>query len=143
MDTQVVAYSEEGDGPSTGKARHPWPLSNPTRPRREMSFAERLEEARPHIELMARVFAQYHSPTPFLAIDLDQLTQSYHLWERTIGAPPHYAVKCNDAPAFLLHLDTLGSLFDAASGGELRQLVNDLGIPGEKIIATHPSRGRL
>lgn len=78
--------------------------------------------------------------TPLSVIDLDLITRQTILFDKNMtGVVGHYAVKCNDTPAIIKHLDSLGWSFDAATAGELEHLAK-LGISPNKVICTHPSR---
>ena len=75
----------------------------------------------------ARVLAYLESEkpaTPCLVIDLDIVAGKYDALKRALpGADVFYAVKANPAPEILRRLVALGSSFDTASAGEIRQVL--------------------
>uniref|UniRef100_A0A673A2E8 ornithine decarboxylase n=1 Tax=Sphaeramia orbicularis TaxID=375764 RepID=A0A673A2E8_9TELE len=77
---------------------------------------------------------------PFCVANLDSLIQQHNRW--IINLPrvkPFYAVKCNNTPAVIKTLCTLGTGFDCASKGEIEQALS-LGAAPEKIIFAHTAK---
>ncbi len=78
--------------------------------------------------------------SPIVLFDRDALTRQVESWRAHLGAvDPHFAVKSCNASAVLRHFHALGLSFDAATAGEIR-LLEDLGVPPERVICTHPIR---
>ncbi len=76
--------------------------------------------------------------TPFLAIDVDRVVESYHeLLDNVPGAEIFYAVKANSALPIVSALAAQRSAFDVASQPELEKILG-LGVPGERIICSNP-----
>src|SRR5262249_24526167 len=75
----------------------------------------------------ARVLAYLESEkpaTPCLVIDLDIVADKYGALKHALPAADiFYAVKANPAPEILKRLVALGSSFDTASAGEIRQVL--------------------
>jgi ornithine decarboxylase len=75
----------------------------------------------------ARILAYLESEkpaTPCLVVDLDIVAAKYDALKQALpAADVFYAVKANPAPAILERLVALGSSFDTASAGEIRQVL--------------------
>ncbi|XP_053669924.1 ornithine decarboxylase-like [Anopheles nili] len=75
---------------------------------------------------------------PLHVLDLDDVVRKHVTWLRSMPrVTPFYAVKCNDDPAILATLATLGTGFDCASEAEMRAILA-LGVAPERIIFAHP-----
>lgn len=78
--------------------------------------------------------AALDAPTPFLAVDLDAVTERYRRLKASLPAARcHYAVKCNPSEPIVRRLIELGSGFEVASLGELNAL-RDLGVSAERTL---------
>lgn len=72
--------------------------------------------------------------TPFLVVSLSKVEENYHFLRQHLPrAQVCYAMKANSTTAILRRLASLGSNFDVASGGEMRQL-HELGIVNSRMI---------
>ncbi|CAI9120900.1 type III PLP-dependent enzyme [Brytella acorum] len=73
---------------------------------------------------IARYLAEQQPATPCLVVDVDHVAARYAALSDALPlAHIYYAVKANPAPQILERLVSLGSSFDAASIGEIRQCV--------------------
>ncbi|MEP7285548.1 MAG: type III PLP-dependent enzyme [Chloroflexota bacterium] len=76
--------------------------------------------------------------TPFLAVDADQVIQSYY---ELLSSVPHaeifYAVKANSHTEIVGDLARAGASFDVASQPELEKVL-DLGVTPDRIICSNP-----
>ncbi|AOX16162.1 type III PLP-dependent enzyme [Kozakia baliensis] len=71
---------------------------------------------------IARYLAEQQPATPCLIVDVDHVESRYRALQDAMPiAHIYYAVKANPAPEILRRLVDLGSCFDAASIGEIRQ----------------------
>lgn len=72
--------------------------------------------------------------TPFFFTSRDSLRKNYHTFTHLFGgAEINYALKANSDPKILSYLNELGSGFEAASGYEIRMLL-DLGVEPSRIM---------
>ena len=72
--------------------------------------------------------------TPFLVVSLAKVEENYRFLRQHLPrAQVCYAMKANSTTAILRRLASLGSNFDVASAGEMRQL-HDLGIVSSRMI---------
>ncbi|XP_013107441.1 ornithine decarboxylase 1 [Stomoxys calcitrans] len=72
--------------------------------------------------------------------DLNKLKEKYEMWNRAMPRiKPYYAVKCNDDPHVVKVLADLGTNFDCASKGEIKQIL-DLGVSPDRIIFAQPCK---
>jgi ornithine decarboxylase len=79
-------------------------------------------------------------PTPYLRLDLDQVSANVAALRSAFGAlvpTLYYAVKANPDARLLALLRDLGCSFDVASAGEIRTL-RTLGVPGSAITFSAP-----
>lgn len=77
-------------------------------------------------------------PTPFLVMDLSNLTQRYQeLFEALTGIQLHYAMKCNPDARILSHLDGLGCRFEIASLAEL-EMLQSVGVDPKTVLFSNP-----
>lgn len=82
--------------------------------------------------------AQLDLPTPFLACDLETVTERHaRLLAAIPGVSCHYAMKCNPSPELLRHLSSIGSRFEIASIGELRSL-QAIGVDPADVLYSNP-----
>jgi ornithine decarboxylase len=73
--------------------------------------------------LHPHALAKIDEPTPYLICDLDTVADRYQRLTAALpGVHPFYAMKCNSSPEVLKALAALGSGFEVASLGGLRQL---------------------
>jgi ornithine decarboxylase len=80
------------------------------------------------------------SPRPYLLMDLDRVTGTYDEFRRIMpGIDVHYAMKCNPHRRLLRHLRCLGSQFEIASLGELRELMK-IGVRPAEVIFSNPTK---
>jgi ornithine decarboxylase len=77
--------------------------------------------------LAPEVLASIDVPTPFLALDLDELRRRYQRFVSVLPVQPFYAVKCNSSEEVLRTLAAQGAGFEIASVGELA-LLQDVGV---------------
>jgi ornithine decarboxylase len=78
--------------------------------------------AEPDFSKVVAYLEQHRPATPCLVVDLDVVARKYR--DLTAALPlaeVFYAVKANPAPEILARLARLGSSFDTASAGEIRQ----------------------
>lgn len=76
----------------------------------------------------------------FFLCDLGTVIQQHEEWTRLCpGVEPFYAVKCNNDPALLQSLASLGTGFDCASRAEIEQVLS-LGVAPERIIFANPCK---
>ena len=76
----------------------------------------------------------------FFLCDLGTVIQQHEEWTRLCpGIEPFYAVKCNNDPALLQSLASLGTGFDCASRAEIEQVLS-LGVAPERIIFANPCK---
>ena len=80
--------------------------------------------------------------TPCLVVDLDIVAGKYRDLRAALpAADVFYAVKANPAPEVLARLVSLGSSFDTASSGEIRQVLAAGAKPAQMLMASAlPSR---
>ena len=77
-------------------------------------------------------------PTPFLVVDLDVVSENYKILKDTfLNSIIYYAVKANSEPLILKRLMNLGSYFDIASIGELKQCFS-VGVSPDRISYNNP-----
>lgn len=90
------------------------------------------------VEQMADKFG-----TPLLVLSTEQVKRNYaYLLEHIPRAKIHYAVKANPNDAIVTTLRDMGSCFDVASEGEIRQLL-DLGIDASRLVFANPIKPDL
>lgn len=66
---------------------------------------------------------------PFIVCDVSDIVRKHKLWKVSLPrVEPFYAVKCNDNPAVLEVLATLGTGFDCASKVSLILRCSDMGV---------------
>ncbi|CAN8140735.1 type III PLP-dependent enzyme [Thiomicrorhabdus sp. 6S2-11] len=76
--------------------------------------------------------------TPFMVLDLEEVDYQYKSLQAALPtAKLFYALKSLSHPELIKRLKSLGSYFDLATIGEV-ELVESLGISGERCIHTHP-----
>lgn len=76
----------------------------------------------------------------FYVVDLGAVRRLYHAWNLAMPrVHPHYAVKCNNDPALLASLASLGAGFDCASEAEVEQ-VTSMGVSSDRIIFANPCK---
>ncbi|KAF8322616.1 ornithine decarboxylase [Clavulina sp. PMI_390] len=76
----------------------------------------------------------------FFVADLSKVYQQYTRWRRCLpDIEPFYAVKCNPDPYVLRLLAALGTGFDCASHGEIKQVL-DIGVAPSRIIFANPCK---
>ncbi|NP_001273820.1 ornithine decarboxylase [Musca domestica] len=72
--------------------------------------------------------------------DLTRLKEKYDMWTKYMPrVKPYYAVKCNDDGHIVKTLAELGTNFDCASKGEIKQVL-DLGVHPDRIIFAQPCK---
>ncbi len=80
------------------------------------------------------VLARLDAPTPFLAMDLDEVRRRYRRFTRALPeVQPFFAVKCNSSPEVLRTFAAEGASFEIASLGELQMLEN-LGVDPTEVL---------
>lgn len=83
-------------------------------------------------ELMAKY------PTPFLVASVDKVAENYKFFrEHLPRVNVFYAMKANPTEQIIRTLADLGTSFDVASGGEMKQLAL-MGIDGSRMIYANP-----
>jgi ornithine decarboxylase len=88
--------------------------------------------------LHPRTLAAIDAPTPYLICDLDTVADRYTTLTSLLpGVDCYYAMKCNSAPEILRTLAGLGSGFEVASVGELRQL-QAIGVDAADVLYSNP-----
>ena len=104
--------------PSRGRsAAHPAPSNS------NLKLVSDEAAAPDHRRILAYLAAEKPA-TPCLVVDLDIVATKYHgLRQALPAAEIFYAVKANPAPEVLARLAALGSSFDTASAGEIRQVL--------------------
>ncbi|KAI0363856.1 ornithine decarboxylase [Pilatotrama ljubarskyi] len=76
----------------------------------------------------------------FFVADLSSVYKQHERWKKHLPEiEPFYAVKCNPDPYVLRLLAALGTGFDCASNGEIKQVI-DLGVSPERIIFANPCK---
>jgi ornithine decarboxylase len=97
-------------------------------------------DVHPRLEAARFVLAETGAASPLVMFDRDALTGQVELWRRHMElVEPHFAIKTCNALPVLRHFQTLGISFDAATAGEIR-ILEQLGVPPERVICTHPVR---
>lgn len=93
------------------------------------------------VEALIRTKIQEHpNDDSFFIFNIDDLVLKYKSWiEKLPRVKPFYAVKCNHNDILLKTLATLGTGFDVASMGELKNMV-DLGITPDRVIYANPTK---
>lgn len=87
-------------------------------------------------EAVEKLAAKYG--TPLLVLSLEEVKKSYDILTKYLPrVKVHYAIKANPHPEILKVMAQLGSCFDVASDGEIRQLCN-MGVDGSKMIYANP-----
>ena len=77
-------------------------------------------------------------PTPFLVVDLDVVAENYKILKDNFSnSIIYYAVKANSEPRIIEQLMNLGSYFDIASIGELKQCFS-VGVSPDRISYNNP-----
>lgn len=85
-------------------------------------------------ELISSGRATADDTETFMVMDLGIVLRRWRFWRRALPrVEPHYAVKCNNDPALLSLLASLGTGFDCASPAEL-DAVLAMGVPPERIV---------
>jgi len=88
--------------------------------------------------LLAPVAAPPDHPTPYLLLDLEQVTRAYRDFTTELpGVDVHYAMKCNPDVRILQRLHQLGGGFEVASVAELQTLV-ELGVDPRAVLYSNP-----
>jgi ornithine decarboxylase len=88
--------------------------------------------------LNPKVLGQIDRPRPFLAFDLETVSNRYrHLVGCLPGVDCYYALKCNSEPEVLKMLASLGSRFEIASAGEL-ELLSPVGVDPADVVYSNP-----
>jgi ornithine decarboxylase len=76
--------------------------------------------------------------TPLLVLSLDQVKANYECLRTYMPrVKVFYAIKANPNPEILRTMIDLGSSFDVASAGEIREL-NGMGVTGDRMIYANP-----
>jgi ornithine decarboxylase len=76
--------------------------------------------------------------TPFLLFDKDVLINQVNLWKAAMqDIPGYFAIKSCSATEIIKLFNERGMCFDAATDGEITYL-EELGIPGSKVVRTRP-----
>lgn len=76
----------------------------------------------------------------FYVVDLGAAHRLWSAWESAMPrVHPHYAVKCNNDPALLRALASLGAGFDCASEAEVEQIIS-LGVSPDRIVFANPCK---
>jgi len=76
----------------------------------------------------------------FFVADLSYVLHQHQRWKANLpGIEPFYAIKCNPDPYVLRLLGGLGTGFDCASMGEIKQ-VTQLGVDPSRIIFANPCK---
>jgi len=76
--------------------------------------------------------------TPFMVLDLEEVGYQFRSLQAALpGVKLFYALKSLSHPELIKRLKSLGGYFDLATIGEV-ELVESLGISGERCIHTHP-----
>jgi hypothetical protein len=76
----------------------------------------------------------------FYVVDLREVARKHAQWAAELPrVRPYYAVKCNDDPAIVRLLASLGAGFDCASKGEMAMVLG-CGVPASDIIFAHPAK---
>jgi len=77
---------------------------------------------------------------PFYVVDLATVKRQHDQWTRLLPrVEPFYAVKCNNDQVVLDALNAMGTGFDCASAGELKQVLA-MGVSPENIIYANPCK---
>ncbi|KAF2087665.1 ornithine decarboxylase [Saccharata proteae CBS 121410] len=77
---------------------------------------------------------------PFFVADLGEVYRLHAEWKRRLGrVTPFFAIKCNPDPKLLRLLNALGTGFDCASVGEIKQVLN-MGVDPSRIIFANPCK---
>ncbi|XP_077990834.1 ornithine decarboxylase-like [Glandiceps talaboti] len=76
----------------------------------------------------------------FFVMDLGDIVRKYQKWRALLPrVDPFYAVKCNENPAVLQILASLGTGFDCASKSEIQE-ITDLGVDPSRIVYANPCK---
>ena len=85
------------------------------------------------VEKLAHCFS-----TPLLVLSLEQIENNYNFLKKHMPRVKiHYAVKANPDERIIKQLYKLGSYFDVASDGEIKNL-HSMGVEGEKMLYANP-----
>jgi ornithine decarboxylase len=75
---------------------------------------------------------------PFYVVDLATVKRQHEQWTRLLPrVEPFYAIKCNNDQMVLDVLNSMGTGFDCASAGELKQVLA-MGVSPDNIIYANP-----
>lgn len=76
----------------------------------------------------------------FFVADLGDIIRKYKVWHQQLPrVEPFYAVKCNDDPAVLGTLASLGTGFDCASKAEIQKIM-ELKVSPDRVIYANPCK---
>jgi len=76
----------------------------------------------------------------FFVMDLGDIVRKYQKWRSLLPrVDPFYAVKCNENPAVLQTLASLGTGFDCASKSEIQEIIS-LGVDPSRIVYANPCK---
>ncbi|XP_075166598.1 ornithine decarboxylase 1-like [Haematobia irritans] len=104
-----------------------------------MSIKEKIHFYENKIDLKKVIVEQNlkDSDAPLYICDLSKIKEKYELWNKLLPrVKPYYATKCCNDPHVLNVLANLGTNFDCASKGEIKQIL-DMGVGPERIIYAH------
>ncbi|KAK9903692.1 hypothetical protein M0R45_001052 [Rubus argutus] len=98
----------------------------------------------PRLELttfIRSIISNQEDPKPFYVLDLGVLVNLMEKWNHCLpNVRPFFAVKCNNEPAFLAAMATLGASFDCASKAEIEAVLSH-GVSPSKIVYANPCKG--
>ena len=90
------------------------------------------------LSFMQEIAKNPQAPDAFYTVDIGEIVRLYQLWKASLGTvTPFYAIKANPDPVLVNILAALGTGFDCASEGEIRQVL-ELGVSPERVIFAHP-----
>lgn len=88
--------------------------------------------------LCDKVFSMTHVKTPFLALSVNQVGQSYQKLKAALPRVKiHYAVKPNNHPAVINEIYRQGGNFDVCSLGEIKEVLKT-GLKPATLVHSHP-----
>lgn len=83
---------------------------------------------------------QHDAEEAFYFVDLGIVARKYRQWVKNLPrVKPYYAIKCNNNPAIVKTLGSLGTNFDCASKSEIQQVLG-LGFSASQIIYANPTK---
>lgn len=92
--------------------------------------------------LLNRKIEEQQTEDAFFLADLGEVVKKYLEWKSMMPrVEPFYAVKCNNDPAVLQFLASLGTGFDCASKSEIEQVLS-LGVHPSRIVYANPCKMR-